>query len=130
MSEVFRKQQLKDQDRILVVGAPEEFRPHLKSLSPATKVATSARGKTKYGFALIFVKSCVDIARQAALAGRLEEDGLLWFAYRKKSSKRPTSDATIAGSLWAIWDSRQCARSPSTPTGWRSASGKPGTSSR
>ena len=44
VSDVFRKLQLKDQDRILVVGAPEEFRTHVKGLSATTKVATIARG--------------------------------------------------------------------------------------
>jgi hypothetical protein len=93
MNAVFKKLQLKDQDKIYVLGAPREFRPHLDELAETTTVKKSPNCKQRYGFALFFVKSCADIEKVAPKAAeKIEGDGLLWFAYPKKSSPNYTSD--------------------------------------
>jgi hypothetical protein len=49
MSELFRKLQFKDEDRIYVRGAPAEFKPHLEAMRAVTKVSTSPTCKKRYG---------------------------------------------------------------------------------
>lgn len=88
MDAVWKKLQLKEQRRICVVDAPEEFEAALDSLDDAVTVDRSipARGVE---FALVFVQTDEDVARRAAQTVRaLEPDALLWFAYPKKNSKR------------------------------------------
>lgn len=92
-SVVFKKLQYKGQKSILVSRAPAEFEPHLEGMRGITSVVRRPRGDKRYSFALYFVRTCAELAATAAGAvARLEEDGLLWFAYPKKSSKRYDSD--------------------------------------
>ncbi len=93
MNAVFKKLQFKNQPAVLVSKAPAEFEPHLDEMRGLTAVATRSSGAKRYPFALYFVRNCVELAVTAAPAvERLEDDGLLWFAYPKKSSKRYDSD--------------------------------------
>ena len=86
------KMQFKGGDA-LVLRAPEEFEAELSSLRERTPVKTTLRSKGPFPFALAFVTSCAEIEALAAkVADRVEEDGILWFAYPKKSSKRYDSD--------------------------------------
>ena len=49
--------------------------------------------KQRYDFALFFIKSCPDIEKYAGkAAGKMNDDGILWFAYPKKSSKKYETD--------------------------------------
>ena len=51
-------------------------------------VKTSPNCKRQYEFALFFVKSKEDVKRAAPKAAdKVQGDGILWFAYPKKSSK-------------------------------------------
>lgn len=93
MNAVFKKLQFNHQDRIYVWGAPPELEPHLDQMRAITEVTEHPSCKKSYGFALFFVRSCADIAKQAERAARkVPGDGILWFAYPKKSSKRYVSD--------------------------------------
>ncbi|MDH3746174.1 MAG: hypothetical protein OES47_13830 [Acidobacteriota bacterium] len=93
MNTVFRKLQFKDQDPILVARAPAEFQEHLEEIKGITTIAARPTGARRYPFVLYFVRNCSDIAKLASVAvALLENDGLLWFAYPKKSSKRYDSD--------------------------------------
>jgi len=93
VNSVFKKLQYKDQDRIYIQGAPAEFEPALDEMRELTEVSTISSGKRPVGFAMFFVKNCAEIAKTAPKAvARVEDDGLLWFAYPKKSSKRYSSD--------------------------------------
>lgn len=77
----------------LVIRAPAEFEAHLRGLRERTDVKTTLRSKGPFPFALAFVHSCAEIERLAPkLADRIEDDGLLWFAYPKKTSRRYSSD--------------------------------------
>lgn len=93
MNAIFKKLQFKDQDSILVSKAPAEFQDHLNDMKGVTRVVTRAGDQKRYPFAIFFVQTCADITRVASSAvASAEEDGLLWFAYPKKSSKRYDSD--------------------------------------
>lgn len=93
MDDVFRKLQFKDNDRIYVLNAPKEFQPNLRSMEVLTTVKKSPNCKQTYDFAMFFVKSRDDIRKYAQKAAdKMNDDGLLWFAYPKKSSKNYKSD--------------------------------------
>jgi hypothetical protein len=95
MDEVFKKLQFKNFEKIYVLNSPTEFKGHLDAIGPETIVKKSPNCQQTYQFALFFVKSCTDIEKYAQKAAdKVEDDGLLWFAYPKKSSKRYKSDIT------------------------------------
>ena len=76
---------------VTVVGAPPEVEPAIEAWSAETKVRRRL-GKDE-PFVLAFVKTSGELAeRVPKLAGALAEDGVLWLAYPKKSSKRYSSD--------------------------------------
>ena len=91
MSAIFKKLQLKDQRPVLVLDAPASFAVELDQLN--TKVVRRAAPNKRYGFVLAFAPRQVDVERLAPrLHQQLEEDGLLWIAYPKTSSKKFASD--------------------------------------
>lgn len=88
MNDIFRKLNLKDETRVLVLNAPESFEPHLKGLE-GVEIHRALADLPEVEFSIAFV------TRQAALdkiAGSLVKkakgDAKIWFAYPKKSSKR------------------------------------------
>jgi hypothetical protein len=105
MDAVFKKLQFKEHESILISRAPVEFQRHLRPMMEVTRVVTRPSGKRRYPFALYFVKTCAEIEATAPSAvARLLEDGLLWFAYPKKSSKRYPSDIGRDDSWQALGD--------------------------
>ena len=93
MNEVFRKLQVGDHEPVWILRSPPEFQPHLDEIAETTRIVNRDAGKRRFGFALVFVKRCSEIADLAPrVVDRLENDGLLWFAYPKKSSSRYSAD--------------------------------------
>ena len=93
MSEIFKKLQLKTANPILIVDAPDEFQPHLAELDDSVQVHSETSADELYELALFFVKSAAAIDEAAASASAsISDDGLLWFAYPKKSSKSYKTD--------------------------------------
>jgi hypothetical protein len=94
MDAVFKKMQLKDHERLLILGSPDSFRPAYLSLAPEHVVQDEvAAGEEGFDFILTFVKSCAEISEQApVLDPLLLEDGLFWWAYPKKSSRKYDTD--------------------------------------
>jgi hypothetical protein len=93
MNEIFKKLQFKNHEKIYVLNAPQEFKTILEEMSEFTTVKKSPNCKQDYEFALFFIKSCDDILNYAAKASaKIPGDGLLWFAYPKKTSKNYKTD--------------------------------------
>jgi hypothetical protein len=93
MNSIFKKMQFKSHPNIWVVNAPDEFEEALREMNELTQIHQEAKKEVKYEFILIFVKSCQEINDWAEIVvNQLTEDGLLWFAYPKKSSKKYKSD--------------------------------------
>lgn len=101
MSAIFKKLNLKDQDEILVVNAPESFEPELGSLEGVTIKRTLDEVQT-VAFSLAFVirqEELDTIAR--GIAEKTSEDAIVWFAYPKKSSKKFKSEINRDAG-WAV----------------------------
>jgi hypothetical protein len=93
MNPIFKKLQLNVLTKeILVLNAPDEFEHTLQEVSETVTVSRGAT-QAKYDFILTFVKSCKEVESHAeTITNLLAEDGNLWFAYPKKSSKKYKSD--------------------------------------
>ena len=92
MPDVFAKLQLKDQETIHVLDAPESFDRELRALK-GVKVLRAV-GSEPVEFAIAFVTKQSDVERHAkALVKKsIEGDVVLWIAYPKGSSKRYRSE--------------------------------------
>jgi hypothetical protein len=88
MTPLFKKLNLKNQTVLHIVQAPASFQTEIKDIAPLP-VITASTGKESIQFFLAFVtkqKEVDDLSRKAA--ARLTDDGLLWLAYPKSSSKK------------------------------------------
>src|ERR1035437_308695 len=105
MSKLFEKLNLKDQQEILILHAPESFRPELARL-PVLTVHHHIESVAEIGFFLAFVtrKSEVD-ALAGEVAARAKGDATVWFAYPKAASKQFKCDFNRDTG----WDSLQAA---------------------
>lgn len=105
MPTLFSKLQYRGSERILVVGAPDEFESFLAELGDDVRIDTRVGTHAQYSFALIFVRSRDEIARQAApVVGHMAPEGVLWFAYPKKSSKQYQTDISRDGGWQPLGD--------------------------
>jgi len=92
MSPLFNKLNLKDQNEILVVNAPASFDTELALLDAVTIRRDVAKSR-QCQFALVFAVKQTEVDKYSeALAGKLEGDAILWFAYPKGSSKKYQCD--------------------------------------
>jgi hypothetical protein len=92
MSTLFKKLNLKDQRRIVVLDAPESFAVETDALT-GVEVLRAPPASGAVGFALAFAIRQQEVeAAVAALLPRLEDDAVLWFAYPKATSKRYRCD--------------------------------------
>jgi hypothetical protein len=86
---VISKLQYKGQSPVLIVQHPPEFRPIVDAWKKLAAVETRIGPKKTYGFSLCFVQSEADIRTHAVdITRHLEDDGIFWVAYPKKSSKK------------------------------------------
>lgn len=88
MSSVFEKLNLKGQNPIVVLNAPESFEPELAALHGVVVL----RNLEEYGeikFSLAFVTKQREVEPLAkAIAKRAPGDAVVWFAYPKGTSKK------------------------------------------
>jgi hypothetical protein len=92
MTEIFDKLNLKDQQEILVLHAPESFQQELARL-PVLHIHQAIEPVPRISFFLGFVthKSEVD-ALAGPVATRAVGDAIVWFAYPKGTSKKYKCD--------------------------------------
>lgn len=106
MTPLFKKLNLKDEGRIAVLNAPDEFAAELRALSaaaPAIELTTEAAPRTGLRWGLAFAPSAALRDRYAALlAAALEGDAVLWIAYPKGGSKRYRCDYNRDGDWSAL----------------------------
>jgi hypothetical protein len=92
MATVFDKMNLKEQQEILVLNAPDSFEKDIKALRDV-RVCRRIDEVKSLSFALAFVTERAELARLSKkLAARAVGDALLWFAYPKGSSKKYACD--------------------------------------
>ncbi|MCB1633110.1 MAG: hypothetical protein KDI37_10320 [Xanthomonadales bacterium] len=92
MSELFRKLNLGEHQRIHVLGAPAEFDAELAQLT-GVQVLRSLDAPDRCQFLLAFARNRAELAPliDSAVAAA-EGDAVLWFGYPKGTSKRYRAD--------------------------------------
>jgi hypothetical protein len=92
MSIVFKKLNLKNEEQIVLLDAPDSFRSEVKAIKQV-KIVRAMSPTRRFSFALVFVtkKSAVDRLSKALAAAAIG-DAILWFAYPKGTSKRLQCD--------------------------------------
>lgn len=93
MTDLLKKLNYKGQDRIAIINAEEDFINSLKDNLEDVKIDTSIDPRFPYGFILVFVKKVSEVDKiTPAVVHNLVADGILWFCYPKKTSKKFRSD--------------------------------------
>ena len=88
MATIWEKLNLKDQQEILVLNAPESLAPELARL-PVLTIHHHIESVPQIAFALAFVTRLAEVnALAPSLAARAPGDPILWFAYPKGTSKK------------------------------------------
>ena len=92
MAVIFLKLNLKDQQEIVVLGAPSSFEPVLAQL-PALHIHRNLESMPEAAFLLAFVTRKAEVnALAAQVAVCAKGDAIVWFAYPKLSSKKLKCD--------------------------------------
>lgn len=100
MAGVFAKLNLKEQNQIVVLNAPQSFEPELKALKGVEVVRDLKKVKAAT-FSLAFIMSRDEVDALAPAIGRKAEgDAVVWFAYPKKSSKKYQSQISRDSGGW------------------------------
>lgn len=118
MTPLFKKLNLGDHRKVLVLNGPESFEAELQLLEDVDVFRKTKRGR-EIGFAIYFVTTLKGIATAAKTLSEAPDDPVIWFAYPKERRKSTTanSTATTAGMRSAKLVSRVFDRSRSTKTG-------------
>jgi len=90
MTPLFKKLNLKDQQSIVVLNAPESFEPELRALTDTgVKVSRKVdKGENlAFGIAFVITRKQLDEA-STTLTAAAGGDAILWMAYPKGTSKR------------------------------------------
>lgn len=89
MNPIFKKLNYKNQKAIYVINAPDSFKKDMEDMQGLASIETSLAGAKDVGFFLAFVtrqKEVDDLTKK--ISPLMIEDGILWFAYPKGSSKK------------------------------------------
>jgi hypothetical protein len=93
MNPIFKKLNYKNQEQVYIINPPDSFKKDMDDLNDLTTIKTTLVRSKKIEFVLAFVtkqKEVDDLAKK--ISPLMEEDGLLWFAYPKGSSKKYTCE--------------------------------------
>jgi hypothetical protein len=92
MPTTFQKLNLKDQNQILVLNAPQSFESELTTLS-SVEINRNLDEVTRIEFALVFVTQKAEIDELSPkLVAKAHGDVILWFVYPKGTSKKYKAD--------------------------------------
>lgn len=93
MNELLIKLNYKGQERIAVINAGEKYLTFFKGALAGVQIDKEIDQRFPYEFIIIFVSFVHEIETFAPSAlHNLTSDGILWFAYPKKTSKKIESD--------------------------------------
>jgi hypothetical protein len=93
MDDILKKLKYGDQERIAVLNAPAEFRERIAGLLPEVQIDTQINARYLYDFMIAFTPGSSDVEKIGpACVHNLSDDGKLWMAYPKGTSRRYVSD--------------------------------------
>jgi hypothetical protein len=90
---LFKKLNFKQHKEILILNHPTEFEVQLDAIKACTIVETDMKNVYEIEFILTFVKTQEEINFITPLIDKkLKGDGIVWYAYPKKTSKKYKSE--------------------------------------
>ena len=93
MTELLVKLNYKGQERIAVINAGEDFINYVTLRLEEVTIDRLIDPRYPYSFIILFVKSIGEVDHLGPIAlHNLVADGILWFCYPKKSSKKYRTD--------------------------------------
>ncbi len=93
VTQLFKKLNFKQHKEILTLNHPSEFEAELNAIKACTIVNTDVKNVDEIEFVLSFVKTQEEINSITPLIDKkLKGDGIVWYAYPKKSSKKYKSE--------------------------------------
>jgi hypothetical protein len=93
MNNLLGKLNYKGQKRISIINAEEKFISAIASDLDEVTIDQKIDPRYPYEFIIIFVKSIAEVEQVAPMTiHNLMADGILWFCYPKKTSKKYKSD--------------------------------------
>jgi hypothetical protein len=93
MKDLLKKLNYKGQQRIALINAGESFSILFENELRNVLIDKEIDPRYPYDFIIIFVKSIAEVESLSPIAiHNLLADGVLWFCYPKKTSKKYTSD--------------------------------------
>jgi len=93
MKELLCKLNYKGQERIALINAEEDFALSLSNELRDIVIDKEIDPRYPYSFIILFVKSSSEVDHLTPMAlHNLMADGILWFCYPKKSSKKYSTD--------------------------------------
>ena len=93
MNDLLKKLNYKDQRRIAVINAEQSFFDEISNELTGVYTDREIDQRCPYTFMIIFVRNTSDVEHYAPIAlHNLTADGILWFCYPKKTSKKYKSN--------------------------------------
>ena len=93
MTDLIKKLNYKGQQRIAVVNANDKFLEYLSTELKGIQIDRAIDQRFPYEFMILFVHLVCEVEMLAPKAlHNLTSDGILWFAFPKKTSKKVSSD--------------------------------------
>lgn len=89
MTPLFKKLNFKGQKEVCLIDSPPEFEEEVANMKNETSFKINTADCGQIEFVLAFVKTKKDIDKVfSVIKKKLKEDGIVWFAYPKGSSKK------------------------------------------
>ena len=93
MKKLLEKLNYKDQQRIALLNADNKFSIRFAATLKNITIDTEIDPRFPYSFIMIFVKNTAEVDQVAyAVIHNLSDDGILWFCFPRKTSKKLTTD--------------------------------------
>jgi len=93
MDDLLKKLRYKSHDRIAVINAPDSFKKKIAGLLPDVQIDTEINARYLYDFMLTFTPGSKEVNELGLRClHNISDDGKLWMAYPKGTSKKLVSD--------------------------------------
>ena len=93
MDDILNKLKYAGQNRIAVLNAPDEFRERITGLLPEVQIDTEINARFLYEFMIAFTPGSGDVEKIGpSCIHNLSDDGKLWMAYPKGTSRKYVTD--------------------------------------
>lgn len=93
MDDILKRLKYGKQERIALLNAPGEFRDRISSLLPGVQIDDEINARYLYDFMIAFTPASPDVEKLGpACIHNLSDDGKLWMAYPKGTSRRYSTD--------------------------------------